>query len=80
MQELKKSIMVVIKPDGKKTNTLFSYLVEELPKFLSENMRKNLNVQVIFVALLHLCNEHNLRLQNIDGELFIIQSTLDFDV
>ncbi|XP_060873433.1 uncharacterized protein LOC132947207 [Metopolophium dirhodum] len=79
MQELKKYIMYVIKPDGERTNILLSYLIEELPKFLSENMKKNINVSVIFVALLHLCNEHSLSLQDINGDVLITQGSVNLN-
>eukprot|EP00102_Acyrthosiphon_pisum_P014070 XP_008183915.1 PREDICTED: uncharacterized protein LOC100570658 [Acyrthosiphon pisum] len=79
MQELKKYIMDVIKPDGEKINILFSYLVEELPKFLSNSMKKNINVPVIFVALLHLCNEHSLCLQKINDEILITEGSVDLN-
>jgi len=71
--------MDVIKPDGEKTNILFSSVLEELPKFLPENIKKNINVSVIYVALLHLCNEHSLCLQDINGEILITQGSVDLN-
>jgi len=55
----------------------FSYLIEELPKFLPENMKKNINVSVIYVALLHLCNEYSLCLEDINGDIFISQGSVN---
>jgi len=75
MHQLKKYIVNIIKPDSEKpVNISFGDLIVTLPKFLPENMKKYISVPVIYVALLHLCNEHSLRLEDINDELFIFQS------
>ncbi|KAL4089054.1 hypothetical protein QTP88_024132 [Uroleucon formosanum] len=77
MHQLKKYIMDVIKPDGEKINISFSNLLVGLPKFLPENMRKNINVSVVYVALLHLCNEHSLYLEDKNDDIFISQDSVN---
>lgn len=77
MHQLKKYIMDVIKPDGEKINISFSNLLVGLPKFLPENMRKNINVSVVYVALLHLCNEHSLYLEDKNDDIFISQGSVN---
>uniref|UniRef100_A0A2S2NN22 Condensin complex subunit 2 n=1 Tax=Schizaphis graminum TaxID=13262 RepID=A0A2S2NN22_SCHGA len=81
MHKLKKYIMSTIKPDGEKTiNISFADLLLKLPKFLPENMKKNISVSVIYVALLHLCNEYSLRLESKNDEILISQSSLNNEV
>jgi len=75
MYQLKKYIMDIIKLDGEITNISFSHLLVKLPKLLPENMKENINVSVIYVALLHLCNEHSLCLEDKNGDIFITQGS-----
>lgn len=74
MYELKKCIISVIKPGGKNViNITFRDLLQRLPQSLPESMVENVNVAIIFVALLHLCNEHILNLKDDDNEIYISQ-------
>lgn len=74
MNALKKSICHIIKPNSNKTlNITFKDLLLRLPKLLSEKMKENISVAIIFVALLHLSNEHNLHLENYNDEIIISQ-------
>lgn len=42
----------------------FSALYKNLPSKLSTKMSENLSVPLAFIALLHLANEHNLKLKD----------------
>ncbi|XP_026805004.1 uncharacterized protein LOC113548360 isoform X2 [Rhopalosiphum maidis] len=81
MHELKKCIMSTIKPDGEKTiNISFADLLLKLPKVLTENMKENISVSVIYVALLHLCNEYSLNLESKNDEILISQNSVNNEV
>ncbi|XP_025207798.1 uncharacterized protein LOC112603457 [Melanaphis sacchari] len=81
IHQLKKYIMNIIKPDGKKTiNISFADLLLKLPKLLPENMKENISVSVIYVALLHLCNEYSLCLENKNDEILISQSIVNSEI
>ncbi|XP_060834343.1 uncharacterized protein LOC132917566 isoform X2 [Rhopalosiphum padi] len=81
MHKLKKYIMSTIKPDGEKTiNISFADLLLKLPKFLPENMKENISVSVIYVALLHLCNEYSLSVESKNDEILISQSSVNNEV
>lgn len=68
--------MNIIKPDSEKlVNISFGDLILTLPMFLPENMKENISVPVIYVALLHLCNEHSLCLEDKNDDIFITQSS-----
>jgi len=74
MHQLKKYVMNIIKPYGENSvNISFADLLLRLPKLLPENMKENISVSVIYVALLHLCNEHSLCLEDKNGDIFISQ-------
>lgn len=74
MKELKMYINDIIKLNSHKTlNITFKDLILQLHKSLSEEMKKNLSVAVIYVALLHLSNELNLHLENNNNEIIITQ-------
>lgn len=74
MNVLKKSICNIIKPDGNKTlNVTFKDLLLRLPKLLTEKTKENISVAIVYVALLHLSNEHNLHLENDNDEIIISQ-------
>lgn len=45
----------------------FSEMFKHLPDLLAEKEKKELTCPLAFVALLHLCNEQNLHLTQIDG-------------
>jgi len=78
MHQLKRYIMNIIKPDNEKSvNISFGDLILTLPKLLPENMKENISVSVIYVALLHLCNEHSLCLEDKNGDIFISQSSIN---
>ncbi|KAJ8922646.1 hypothetical protein NQ315_007678 [Exocentrus adspersus] len=47
---------------GKVIPTTFSKMFKELPNLLPQKMQKELSCSLAFVALLHLCNEQNLKL------------------
>jgi len=74
MHKLKKYILKIIKPDD---NIILTYtlkdLLLQLPDLLPENMINNIDVSVVYVALLHLANEHNFLLENKGDELIISQ-------
>lgn len=68
--------MNIIKPNGEETiNILFSDLILNLPKLLPENMKENISVSIIYVALLHLCNEYSLCLESKNDDILISQSS-----
>lgn len=74
MYELKKCIINVIKPGSKNVvNITFRDLLKRLPQSLPKSMIANVNVAIIFVALLHLCNEHILNLKDDNNEIYISQ-------
>jgi len=74
MHKLKKYILNIIKPDGNIVLSItFEDLLLQLPEILPENMKNNLHVAVIYVALLHLANEHNLHLETNGNEIKISQ-------
>ncbi|XP_022166487.1 uncharacterized protein LOC111031018 [Myzus persicae] len=78
MNQLKKYIMNIIKPDDEETlNISFADLLLRLPKLLPDNMKENITVSVIYVALLHLCNEHSLCLEDRNGDIFIVQGSVN---
>jgi len=78
MHQLKKYIMNIIKPDDEKTvNFSFSDLLLRLPTLLPDNLKENITVSVIYVALLHLCNEHSLCLEDKNGDIFILQGSVN---
>ncbi|XP_027843468.2 uncharacterized protein LOC114124420 [Aphis gossypii] len=81
MHELKKYIMNIIKPNGEETiNISFADIILNLPKILPENMKENISVSVIYVALLHLCNEYSLCLENKNDEILISQSSVNNEI
>lgn len=63
--------------DDAKLSTTLTKIYKDLPKKLSSTMSENLSVPLVFVALLHLANEHNLNLDNNDtlSEVFITQNS-----
>lgn len=74
MHKLKQIIIKIIKPDDHITmNISFKNLLLRLPELLPENMIDNISVQIVFVALLHLCNEYNLHLENNNNQIMISQ-------
>lgn len=78
MHELKKYIISIIKPDSENTeNISFADLLLKLPKLLPENMKENISVSVIYVAVLHLCNEYSLCLETKNGEIFISHGSVN---
>lgn len=75
MYTLKECILNIIKPDGKITLTLtFKDLLQRLPELLPKNTIDNINVSVIYVALLHLANEHNFNIETKSNDLIISQN------
>ena len=53
--------------DGRKQP--FSNLYHDLVPNLPSKMAENLSVPLAFIALLHLANEHNLKIQSIANDL-----------
>uniref|UniRef100_A0AAR5P1K4 Condensin complex subunit 2 n=1 Tax=Dendroctonus ponderosae TaxID=77166 RepID=A0AAR5P1K4_DENPD len=53
----------IFNPSAKVLPIHFSKMYSDLPKILPENMANELSCHLSFVALLHLCNEHNLELR-----------------
>lgn len=52
----------------------FSEVMQQLPFHLNESMRQELSTPLAFVALLHLANEHNLKLTQVsDLQNFILE-------
>lgn len=73
--------MDTIKPNGEESiNISFTDLILNLPKLLPENMKENISVSVIYVALLHLCNEYSLHLENKNDEILISQSSVNNEI
>lgn len=50
-------------------NPKFSDTLKELPKVLNRTMAENMSMPLAFYAVLHLCNDKNLLLNQNDGEL-----------
>ena len=56
-------------------STTFSQLYGDLKPRLPSKMSENLSVPLAFIAVLHLANEHNLKLQSLEelGDFSIMQ-------
>jgi len=69
MKKLKQAVWMTLTrtteldPSAQVTSTCFSEMYRALPQHLTERMKQELSCPIAFVALLHLCNEQNLKLQ-----------------
>lgn len=78
MKQLKQCSLRILRSDSSKTKAppidrqynedysagavTFGNIYNTLPKLLTPNMSENLTTSVAFYTILHLCNEHQLRL------------------
>lgn len=78
MQEVRNAIWRLLTTSSRQSHdrevTLFSEVYRNLPRMVSEQTVQVLSISIVFVALLHVANERNLRLRNIaSGDIEITQ-------